>query len=234
MLAELRDAIEKQKKLAWDRVVPLDPRWKSLPSGLLHDWPDKTPVTIQSLASLMISISDNTATDAVIRLLGRGTLASHGAFKPFLTTGEMFRIKAKGNGAILERFRKATPAEREKMLDGEIAKLPLPLAEDYPKGVTAIDVEWTFGAMELCKLMARVRDLPFMGINPGVAKKSDWDRIAYKGGSEPGVINMTTWVEKDSKSYCVSMTWNDDKPIEDSRFALSYGSVLSFLAKTLP
>ncbi|MEO6418807.1 MAG: serine hydrolase [Polyangiaceae bacterium] len=233
VLVELRDRIEKQKKLAWESVVKLDPKWKSLPSGMLQDWPAQTPVTVQSLASLMISISDNTATDTLIHLLGRAALGSSGGGqnRPFLTTADMFRLKAKGSDALLERFQKATPAQREKMLD-EVEKLPLPHAEDYPKGVTALDVEWFFSPAELCAYMARVHDLPLMGINPGVAKKSDWDRIAYKGGSEPGVINMTSWVTKGSKSYCVSATWNDGKPIDETRFALAYSGVLSFLAKS--
>jgi beta-lactamase class A len=233
VLVELRDRIEKQKKLAWDRVVPLDPKWRSLPSGMLQDWPTKTPVTVQTLASLMISISDNTATDAVIHLLGRGSLDSYGGAKqlrPFLTTSHMFRLKAKGQEALLERFRKASSAERTTML-AELEKLPLPRAEDYPTGVTALDVEWFFTPVELCAFMAKVHDLPLMSINPGVAKKADWDSISYKGGSEPGAISMTTWVTKGTKSYCVSATWNDDKPVSDTRFAMAYSGVLAFLAK---
>jgi hypothetical protein len=232
VLVELRDRIEKQKKLAWDRVVTLDPKLKSLPSGMLQEWPDHAVVTVQTLASLMISISDNTATDALIHLLGRGSLAHFGgaSFHPFLTTADMFRLKAKGNEALLDRFRKGSPGQREKMLE-EVAKLPLPRAEDYPKSVTALDVEWFFSPVELCAYMSKVHDLPLMGINPGAAKKSDWDHIAYKGGSEPGVINMTTWVGKGAKAYCVSATWNDDKPLDETRFALAYSGVLTFLAK---
>lgn len=232
VLVELRDRIEKQKKLAWDRVVLLDAKAKSLPSGILQGWPTSSPVTVSTLASLMISMSDNTATDSVIRLLGRASLDRYGTsqFRPFLTTADMFRLKAKGHDAMLERFRKATPAERTAMLD-ELDKLPLPKAEDYPTAVTALDVEWFFTPRELCEYMGKVHDLPLMGINPGVAKKTDWDHVAYKGGSEPGVINMTTWVTKGSKSYCVSATWNDDKPISDTRFAVAYGSILGFLAK---
>lgn len=232
VLVELRDRIEKQKKLAWDRVVALDSKSISLPSGILQGWPVSTPMTVQTLASLMISISDNTATDSVINLLGRGSLDHHGSanFRPFLTTADMFRLKSKGNDALLERFRKATPGQRTAMLD-EVAKVPLPHAEDYPKGVTALDVEWFFSPLELCAFMAKVHDLPLMGINPGVAKKSDWDRVAYKGGSEPGVISMTTWVTKGATSACVSATWNDDKPVSDTTFSMAYSGVLAFLAK---
>lgn len=235
VLAELRDRIEKDKKLSWDRVVTLDPAWKSLPSGKLQEWPDRSPLTVHTLASLMISISDNTAADAMIDLVGRASLAKYGAaqFHPFLKTSDSFRLKAKGSEELLARFRAATPAEREKML-GEIEKRPLPKPEDYPKSVTALDVEWLFSPAELCALMTKVHDLPLMSINPGVAKKSDWDRVAYKGGSEPGVINMTTWVDKGSKSYCMSATWNDANPVEEARFALAVSSVLTFLAKSLP
>ncbi len=232
VLVELRERIEKQNKLAWDRVVALGARSISLPSGILQGWPVSTPITVQTLASLMISISDNTATDALIHLLGRASLDRYGSanFRPFLTTADMFRLKSKGNEALLERFRKATPAQRTAMLD-DVAKVPLPRAEDYPKGVTALDVEWFFTPVELCAFMAKVHDLPLMGINPGVAKKSDWDRIAYKGGSEPGVISMTTWVTKGAKSACVSATWNDDKPVSDTTFSMAYSGVLAFLAK---
>jgi len=235
VLAELRLRIEKDKKLSWDQTVPLQTRWKSLPSGMLQDWPTGTPVTVQTLASLMISISDNTATDAVIDLVGRASLAHSGAsqLRPFLTTGDMFRLKAKGNEALLARFRDATPTLREKLLE-EIEKLPLPRVEDYPKGVTAPDVEWFFSPAELCELMSKVQHLPLMGINPGVAKKDDWDRIAYKGGSEPGVICMTTFVQKGPKAYCIAAAQNDERPVDEARFAFAYGAVLGFLAKNLP
>lgn len=107
VLVELRNRIEKQKKLSWDHVVTLNQKLKSLPSGMTQEWPDHSAVTVQTLAALMISISDNTATDAVIHLLGRGSLARYGAspFRPFLTTAETFRLKAKGNEALLDETR---------------------------------------------------------------------------------------------------------------------------------
>ena len=70
VLVALRDAVA-AGRLGWDQVVPLAPSWRSLPSGQLQDWPDGTPLTIATLANLMISVSDNTATDALIRLVGR-------------------------------------------------------------------------------------------------------------------------------------------------------------------
>src|SRR5690606_12626143 len=63
VLKAVREAVE-AGQLRWEQVVPLDDSWRSLPTGILQDWPADTPVTIATLANLMISISDNTATDA--------------------------------------------------------------------------------------------------------------------------------------------------------------------------
>lgn len=46
-------------RLAWDHVVRLDPAWRSLPTGILQDWPDGSPLAVATLANLMIALSDN-------------------------------------------------------------------------------------------------------------------------------------------------------------------------------
>lgn len=73
VLAALREEVEAGRR-AWDEVVRLEEAWKSLPSGLLQGWPEGSPLTLHTLAALMISLSDNTATDALIALLGRERL----------------------------------------------------------------------------------------------------------------------------------------------------------------
>lgn len=87
-----------------------------------------------------------------------------------------------------------------------------------------------FSARELCGLMRNVENLPIMSINSGVAESADWKRVSYKGGSEPGVVNLTTWlVAKNGKSYCLSATWNDDKALDEMKFFGLYKSLLSTL-----
>ena len=76
-LTALRRDIEKKKR-AWTDVVTLRPEVRSLPSGILRDWPDGSPLTLYALAALMISKSDNTATDALIGLLGRDAIEPFG------------------------------------------------------------------------------------------------------------------------------------------------------------
>ena len=76
VLAALKDQVA-AGALAWDDVATLEAGHISLPSGILQAWPVGSPLTIHTLASLMISVSDNTATDALIALLGRDLIESY-------------------------------------------------------------------------------------------------------------------------------------------------------------
>ncbi len=60
MLDALRSSIDSGDH-AWDEVVTLAAGRKSLGSGILQTWPDGSPLTLHTLATLMISRSDNTA-----------------------------------------------------------------------------------------------------------------------------------------------------------------------------
>jgi len=225
VLAAVREHSAAKNK--WSKVVELPEQAKSLPSGMLHNWPTTSPLTVQTLASLMISISDNTATDALIQLVGREAVEKHAPRnKPLLTTADMFRLKAPGGEAFLERYRKGDRAARRALL-GELAAVPLPSISTYPKEPTALDVEWFFSARELCTLMQQVKDLDLMTINAGIASKTDWQRVAFKGGSEPGVLNFTTWVEKDGHESCVSVSWNADEKLDENKLAILYSRLLA-------
>jgi hypothetical protein len=69
-------------------------------------------------------------------------------------------------------------------------------------------------------------------INPGVANKKDWTQVAFKGGSEPGVLNLTTAVTgQDGTRYCVAASWNDGKAIDEAKATSAYASLLAKLAK---
>lgn len=230
ILAALRGQIE-AKKRSWKDVVELDPSRRSLPSGFLQRWPDRAPMTLYALAALMISISDNTATDVLLGVVGRGpTEALAPRNKPLLATGEMFKLKGPGGAEALAAFQKGNEAERRKVLEA-LAKKPLPDVEAYPTVPTALDVEWFFSAHELCALMKRVHDLPLIRINPGPAKKEDWDSVAYKGGSEPGVLSMTTWVTKGARQHCVSATWNAPQELAEASFHAAYAKALTALKR---
>jgi beta-lactamase class A len=219
-------------KHRWDEVVALNPTWKSLPSGVLRIWPDQTPLTLATLADEMISISDNTAADALLSVVGRENVeAVAPRDRPFLSTREAFILKDPANAALLARYRAADPAGRRALLP-EIDKLPLPDVSIFASGQPLdTDIEWFFTTPELCALIDAVRDLGAMQINPGVAAKNDWQQIAYKGGSEPGVLNLTTALTgRSGHHYCVAATWNSEGVLDENKFFSLYGGVLSSLA----
>lgn len=215
---------------SWDELVKLQPEWKSLPSGILQNWPDGSVLTVQTLAALMISQSDNTATDHLIHLVGREAIeAITPRNRPFLTTREAFILKSTQNRELLQRYLAGDLNQRRLVLN-QLQQQPLPDVSDIDPNSVALDVEWFFTAEELCSLMARVKDLPLMSINSGVADASDWQRVAYKGGSESGVLNLTTWLlAKNGQSYCVTATWNHDEPLEEERFITLYRAVIEGL-----
>ena len=92
--------------------------------------------------------------------------------------------------------------------------------------------EWFVSNQKLCQLINQVAELPLFTVNPGLADKNDWTKIAYKGGSEPGVLNLTTWLQaRNGDVYCVSVTWNDQNPLPEQKYMLWYGLVLKTLAE---
>jgi len=122
----------------------------------------------------------------------------------------------------------------------ELKNAPLPTEADFTRGPLALQVEWFFSVRELCTLMERVQGLPLMSINPGVANPADWARVAFKGGSEPGVLNLTTGLEtplspqsregKGGKRYCISATWNNpQEALDEQKFITLYSGLLEAL-----
>ncbi|MDI3284259.1 serine hydrolase [Polyangium sp. 15x6] len=185
-------------------------------------------LTVHTLAALMIAQSDNTATDALIHLLGRAAIERHAPGNtPLLTTREFFVLETPQNAALLERFRAADPAGRRAMLD-ELRKTPLPSLEAYTHdGPRALDVEWRFTARDLCALLEKTKDLPVARLNPGLASPKEWDVIAYKGGSEPGILNLSTWAERGGRRHCIVATWNHTEPLDEARFYELYRALLA-------
>ncbi|MCG8365192.1 MAG: serine hydrolase [Pseudanabaenales cyanobacterium] len=230
VLKALREKISSEKEYSWGDIVELKLHFKSLPTGILQDWPERSILTIESLASLMISQSDNTATDTLIHWIGKEKIEAltlelnH----PFLTTREFFIIK--NNQEILKRYRDANKEQKKSIL-AEIKHYPLPDVEAIKEQPVALDVEWFFSTQELCSLIEETHDIPLMKINSGVADKDDWEQVSFKGGSEPGVLNLTTWLQaKNGKTYCVSATWNNVNELLDEPYFFSlYSGILELL-----
>ena len=225
VLAALRDMIERGDA-QWSDVVMLKSEHRSLPSGELQRMPVGSPLTLHTLAAKMIADSDNTATDVLIDFLGRGRLETLSGLKPFLTTKEMFLLKA--DLQLYKRYAQASLDKRYSMLES-LAGRWRPRTEEVilPWREHA---QWLMSTEALCSWIEKVADLELMQINPGVLDQADWRNIAYKGGNDTGVLNFTTLVHDNrNRRFCVSMTWNAEQPIDRDPLAELYGSIFRVL-----
>ncbi|WP_353542248.1 serine hydrolase [Deinococcus xinjiangensis] len=231
ILSELQAQV-KAGKLNWTDQITLLDAMKSLPSGTLQDAPAGTQYTLQDLATRMIRDSDNTATDLLLQKVGREGVEARLGQSAIPSTREFFALKNPANLELLRAYRAAglNVAARRDVL-AQAASAPLPSAALFGEGKTlARDVEWFVSTERLCRLMSDVAALPEMQINAGVANKNDFERVSYKGGSEVGVLNLTTQVtNKAGKTYCVSATWNDAAPLNEAEFLGLYAGVLALL-----
>ncbi len=244
VLAALAQAVASGEH-RWDEVVALDQR--SLPSGLLQDWPRGAPLTLHTLAVLMIAQSDNTATDQLIAVLGREAVeaelvaAGHAAperNRPFLTTREFFLLKA-AEPAEAAGYAAADAAGRRATLTGLGGQAPDLAATEaaLAAGPRALEVEWFASAQDIARLFGRIAALEdetalaVLGVSPALPQglRSAWDYVGYKGGSEPGVLNLS-WLLRDRAGawHVLTLGWNDPAaPLDRLRLELMAQRVLA-------
>jgi len=230
ILAELQAQVSAGRR-QWTDEVTLSDADRSLPSGTLQDAPTGSRYTLRDLAARMISQSDNTATDLLLGVVGRAGVEARFGQRPFPSTREAFALKNPANAALLAGYRAAVlnvPARRAVLDRARVA--PLPAATDFAGGPLARDVEWFATPATLCRLMNEVAALKETQLNPGVADPARFRSVSYKGGSEPGVLNLTTQVTTlTGRTYCVSATWNAPGPLQEDAFVGLYGATLDLL-----
>lgn len=234
VLGALVDAIA-AGTVAWDDTVTIEAQDQSLPSGRLQDEVGET-VTVAEAATLMISISDNTATDLLIRLLGRGAVemhlpmmgmgnASRARTLPFLTTRELFALKWGGDADRLAAYAAAPEAERRTLLDQLAPTLP-PVSAVAPGTPVEVErVEWFASPRELADAhlildARRSSELDtVLTTNPGIAlDPGTWSRVAFKGGSEPGVLALAWLLDRsDGRRFVVAaVAWDTDRALDEA------------------
>ena len=242
VLGAVSEAV-KDGRLRWDQVVPVGQA--SFPSGITQDWPEDAPATVQTLATLMISISDNTATDTLLRLAGRDRVedflrrTGHSAPErtlPFLTTRELFLLKTLDDGAA---YSDADEAERRRMLatlDGMgVTTDQVVAALGEPKLVE--EIEW-FASMAderaLLQTLVALDDptlLAILAVSPQLspAQRENWRYAGFKGGSEPGVLNLT-WLLQDRAGqwHMLAASWlNPDAAVDSAALGLAAVRILA-------
>ena len=236
ILAELVRSVKAGERKYGD-VVTLDRR--SLPSGLLQDWPKGAPITLHSLAALMISRSDNTATDALLQALGRDKVEAMMTTvgvkapernRPFLSTREAFALKM-GDPSVLRAWSAADEAGRRAILSGPLAAVEagsLDVTKLSGQPMAIREVEWFASPADLVRTLDWIRKsgdsraLDILAINPGLGRAAaeGFDYMGFKGGSEPGVLNTSFLLRNRAGRWiAVSTSWNNPAaPLDEAKF----------------
>ncbi len=216
-------------KRQWSDVVSLS--HFSFSSAGTANWPVDTPVTLQTLANWMISVSDNGATDTLIHLLGREAIearmrsAGHSDPSrniPFLTTVEAFALKGNNFADLRPLFIRGDDAVQRKLIESNRDRLILSNVDgvSFTAGPRFIDsLEWFASPNDIARLMVDLRArqsktlFAAMAINNGVgpAAAAGWSYLGYKGGSENGVLSMSLLGQRksDGKWFVVTASWNN-------------------------
>jgi hypothetical protein len=237
--ALVKDIADGKRK--WDDVVVLKKEWRSWPSGVLQGWPEGAPVTLHTLASQMISISDNTAADHLLYFIGRERVESmlelmgHGdpsRNRPFLSTKEFFLLKNTTEKKNRTARYSSLDEVGRRLFVSELDKQPRPDLLELSNTPLAIDqVEWFASATDLCHAMdwlrlnsengPSVQIRGVLSINKRLTwSDTKWRFVGHKGGGEPGVLNLT-WIAQRSDGlwFAISGGWNNaSAPLDEDKF----------------
>lgn len=226
-------------RAAWDEVLPVEDQFRSDPSGAVYALSAGTPLSLRRYAELMISISDNTATDHLLGRLGRETVeaamsaigvSSAARNVPLLSTADMTRLKFVAPEVGERYLALGSAEERRTFLEQTVASVPFPW-QPGGSSVGGVDLgsprhidelEWFATPLDMCATMADLAALalqPNLGpvaeilsLSPGVPPDmlAEWTAVRFKGGSEPGVLAAVYWLARpDGRQRVVVLGWSD-------------------------
>jgi hypothetical protein len=239
----------------WEQELVITGAVKSFPSGVTQLEPDGGKIAIKELATRMISISDNTATDMLLEHVGRDaceaalTMLGNSAPEkslPFLKTREMFTFKLSGDADRLARYANGDEPTRREILEAMAGEAlpPLDSAANWTKPIAIDTIEWFASMADLGRAMVWLwneSDKPgltelkeVLTKNPGVPNNAEvWKTVAYKGGSEPGVIALSWLLERvDGRRFHFACAVNNPASVLDEEtIVYTAAAAMDLLAK---
>ena len=200
--------------VTWNQKLTVESQLKSsgnaVGSGSLQFVPTGTRVSVRETATKMISISDNTAADMLIDLVGQPALESEvrkwsndpSLDVPFLTTRQALLLHYVNFPKLANEYLARAPSKRPAFLNSAVDPLALSEAQSSsePRDVDSIewfgspeDVSHTFAGLQVVSRQPKLSPIASifsvnnggLGLNP-----SQWPTVWFKGGSEPGVMTV--------------------------------------------
>jgi beta-lactamase class A len=230
-----------------DRIGP--------PASELAAWPIGSPITLHTLALKMISISDNTATDHLLYLLGREQVEArmqamgHGAAqlnRPLLSTREMTMLRDKAEKMPGRAYQKLNEQDRRQFLGSKLAAVP-----DYEKlefDTTAYDLaEWYASPTDMAHALdwiyrhttpghpaALMRGI--LAVDPKLPQdRAIWPFVGFKGGSEDQLLAGNWLLEhRNGRWYSFHVFCNSPREkVEPQQLMKATAAIFAAIEKSL-
>jgi hypothetical protein len=225
------------------------------PHSEMAGWPVGSPVTLHTLALKMISISDNTATDHLLHLLGRETIEKQmdamiggdAAWNtPLLSTREMTMLRDRKTGMPGKEYDKLDVADRRKFLATHFQGVPDYEALDFDTGAYTV-AEWYATPIDMARALnwihlhtAKGRPaseiLRILAVDPKLEYDAkDWPFVGFKGGSEDQLL-AGNWLlqNKNGKWYSMHVYYNNpDGKAEPEKLIGAIQAIFKVVAETV-
>lgn len=207
ILGELIDEVNAGRRRLDDTML-LSAAHIGPPSSELAAWPLGSPITLNTLALKMMSVSDNTATDHLLYLLGRETVegrmaemghADPAVNRPLLSTRDMTMLRDKRTGMLGREYAKLDEAGKRAFLESRFSQPPNYDDLDFDTGAYDIS-EWYATPLDMARALAWIQartgeDQPanlcrrVLAVDPKLTlDPKTWPFVGFKGGSEDQIL----------------------------------------------
>ena len=229
------------------------------PGGTINTEPAGTVFTVAELATLMMAISDNTATDLLHELVGREWIgaviddfgvAAPDVLKPLLGISEQFHLFRSFPLDTSLAYINGSEAFQQQFLDEQIVPLGPQSGGAYFHTQLLTSGTWRATPLDVCAAFAHLRRLPqgsdaiamvdralgSQAAQPDV--RAAWDRVWYKGGSlatDAGYHVLThAWMLENAGEdpyVVVAMSNSDGGGIDPYKVQSVTGRILQLLSQ---
>ena len=247
VLAAVADAVG-SGELEWDDEVTIIEDLKSIPTGVLQDEEEGETFSVREVAETMIAFSDNTGTDHLIDLVGRGSveeafsdygMADPSLNIPLMDTMDLAALKVGPASGLATQWLDGDDEQRRAILDqiSDIRPSDIPLSE-FDQPILPDRIEWFATPADMCRVLTALWDkgeplTQILTINPGLPdEEGAFETVAFKGGSEPGMTAMNWLVERpDGRIFMLAGSIvNPEEEIDQLQAVLLFGAARDLLA----
>lgn len=246
VLGAVADAVE-AGEVSWSEDVAITEEHRSIPTGVLQDEEAGETFSVREMAETMIAFSDNTGTDHLIGLVGREAVES--AFEkygmeepalniPLMDTMDFAALKVGPASGLATQWLDADEEGRRQILEqiSDISPADIPLLE-FDRPIHPDTIEWFATPSDVCRVLVQLVDqgepiTQILSINPGLPdEEGAFEYIAFKGGSEPGLVAMNWLVERpDGRRFVVSGSVVNPEGLDQLEATLLFGAVRNLIA----